>query len=95
MTDWICIPLTRYCNRGEKVSQVCHYACATPQKRVVISSINASQDYAFMLLVTLEHAASRIATACKIEVGSVGNNILQNPSRNPAPCFHLFSSSMM
>jgi hypothetical protein len=68
----------------EKVSRVCHYACGYTQKRVgSIICEYACQDHAFMLLVTLEYAISRIAMACKIEVGSVGDNILQNPSRNP------------
>jgi hypothetical protein len=57
---------------------VCHYACGYTQKRVgSIICEYACQDHAFMLLVTLEYAISRIATACKIEVGSVGDNILQ------------------
>ena len=46
---------------------------ATPRREYAISSVNASQDYAFMLLVILEYATSKIATASKIEVGTVGD----------------------
>jgi hypothetical protein len=57
-----------------------------------LSSGNASQDYAFMLLVTLEYATSRIATAYKIEVGSVGDiTYCKTPAGIFRGSYYLFS----